>query len=140
MSPANGPLDPARGSELLDSEPDWMPTRDDEGIRSGEMQREGLPLLSFKAEGIIDAPIDLVLSVVLDTDRSTEWISNLSESAVVRWIDERREYVQFTRVDVPWPVKDRVFISRVALEEEAIKRLKQERGCLEGLESPATLE
>jgi hypothetical protein len=80
------------------------------------MRREGSPLLSFKAEGIIDAPIDLMLSVVLDAERSTEWISYLTESVVVRWIDEPGEYVQFSRFDIPWPVQDRVFISRVAFE------------------------
>jgi hypothetical protein len=115
-APANARLDSARGSGPLDSEPDWELTRDEDGIRSYEMQRDGLPLLSFKAEGIIDAPIDLVLSVILDAERSTEWISYLSESVVVRWIDEPVGYVQFARFDVPWPVKDRVFISRVALE------------------------
>jgi len=118
-SPANARPDCARGSELLDSELDWVLTRDDEGIRSYEMQREGSPLLCFKAEGIIDARIDLVLSVILDAGRSKEWISYLSESAVIRWIDEPGEYVQFTRFDVPWPVRDRVFISRVALEVHA---------------------
>jgi hypothetical protein len=115
-APANARLDSARGSGLLDSEPDWELTRDEDGIRSHEMQRDGLPLLSFKAEGIIDAPIDLVLSVMLDAERAEEWINFLAESVVTRWIDEPGEYIQFTRFDVPWPVKDRVFICRVVLE------------------------
>jgi hypothetical protein len=95
-----------------------MLTRDDEGIRSYQSRREGSPLLWFKGEGVIDAPIPLVVSVVLDAERAGEWISYLSESVVLRWIEEPVEYVQFTRFDAPWPVKDRTFISRVVLEVE----------------------
>jgi hypothetical protein len=108
--------DSVAGTELPDSSGNWELKRDDDGIRSYEMQREGSPLLCFKAEGIIDAPINLVLSVALDTDRSKEWISYLSESVVVRSIDEPGEYVQLSRFNLPWPVQDRVFISRVVLQ------------------------
>ena len=108
-------LEPAGDSRRLDSSPDWVLTRDEQGIRSYERKQDGSPLLSFKAEGVIDAPISLVLSVLLDVDRSDEWISHLSESAIVRWVEEPREFVQFSRFDVPWPVSDRMFVSRVAL-------------------------
>lgn len=109
-------LEPAGDSRRLDSKPDWILKRDEQGIRSYEKKLDGSPLLSFKAEGVIDAPIDLVLSVLLDADRSSEWISHLSESAILRWIEEPREYVQLSRFDVPWPVSDRMFVSRVALD------------------------
>lgn len=113
---ADEQIDAVALSAQLETSPDWVLTRDEEGIRSYEMQREGSPLLCFKAEGIIDAPVDLVLSVVLDAERSKEWISYLSESIVVRWVDEPTEYVQQSRFDIPWPVKDRVFISHVGIE------------------------
>jgi len=109
-------IDAAAESATLEASPDWVLTRDEAGIRSYKMQREGSPLLCFKAEGIIDAPVHLVLSVVLDAERSMEWISYLSESVVLRWVDEPIDYVQLSRFDIPWPVKDRVFISRVAIE------------------------
>jgi hypothetical protein len=110
-APSSRPLDPG-----LDSGFDWSLTRDEEGIRSYKMQQPSSPLLWFKGEGIIDAPIDLVLSVIVDAERAGEWISYLSESIVIRWIEEPGSYVQFTRFDIPWPVADRVFVSRVALE------------------------
>jgi len=116
VSAAPPNLEPAGDSLRLDSRPEWVLKRDEEGIRSYEKKQAGSPLLSYKAEGVIDAPIDLVLSVLLDAERAGEWISHLSESTVVRWIDEPRAYVQLSRFDVPWPVKDRMFVSRVALE------------------------
>jgi len=100
----------------FDAEQGWNLTRDDDGIRSYRLQKEGSPLLLFKAEGVIDAPIDLVLSTVMDAERAGEWIDFLSESVVTRWIEQPSKSVQFTRFDLPWPVKDRVFVSRVELE------------------------
>ena len=114
--PAEVRLEPASDSRRLDSRPEWVLKRDEAGIRSYEMKQEGSPLLSFKAEGVIDAPVDLVLSVLLDANRSMEWINFMSESVVVRWIDEPSDYVQLSRFDIPWPVKDRMFISRVVVE------------------------
>lgn len=115
-SASDARLEPAGESKRLDSKPDWVLKRDENGIRSYEKKLEGSPLLSFKAEGVIDAPINLVLSVLVDADRSMEWVSFLSESVVVRWIDGPKDYVQLSRFDIPWPVKDRVFVSRVTLE------------------------
>jgi hypothetical protein len=115
-SATDASLEPAGDSMRLDSTPEWVLRRDEEGIRSYEKKQEGTPLLSFKAEGEIDAPIDLVLSILLDAERADEWISHLSESVLVRWIEAPREFVQLSRFDIPWPVKDRVFVSRIALE------------------------
>jgi hypothetical protein len=95
---------------------DWELIRDDDGIRTYRIQRPDSPLLAFKGEGVIDAPIDLVSSVCLDAERAGEWIGLLSESVVLRWLEEGRGYVQFTRFDLPWPVRDRVFVSRVVLD------------------------
>ena len=74
--------------------------------------------MSFRGEGRIDAPLPLVLSVVLDAERVGEWMSGMAESDVLRWIHKPDHYLQFTRFDAPWPVSDRVFLSRVKLEVE----------------------
>ncbi len=98
------------------SDGDWQLIREGDGIRTYRMERPDSPLLAFKGEGVIDAPIDLVLSVCLDAERADEWIGLVSESAVLRWLDDHRAYVQYTRFDLPWPVRDRVFVSQVEIE------------------------
>jgi hypothetical protein len=94
----------------------WELTRDDDGIRSYVRASKDSPLLAFRGETTLDAPIDRVLSVVLDAERVGEWIPRITESTVLRWERGPREYIQYTRFDAPWPVKDRVFLSRVVLE------------------------
>jgi len=115
-SPTDRRTKPPTAFEKFETKLDWKLTRDEAGIRSYELKQEGSPMLSFKGEAEIDAPIDVVLSVLIDGARSREWIGFLSESVVIRWIDRPRAYVQFSRFALPWPVKDRVFVSRVVLE------------------------
>jgi hypothetical protein len=75
----------------------------------------GSSIYSFRAESELDAPMVRVMSVLLDADRVDEWIDRLAESRVHRWIRAPIEYVQYTRFDAPWPVTDRVFLSRVLI-------------------------
>jgi len=63
-----------------------------------------------------------VLSVCLDAERAGEWIGLLSESAVLRWLDDGEADVQLTRFDLPWPVRDRVFVSRVEIDVDPASR------------------
>jgi len=95
--------------------PGWELTRDEDGILSYKRVVDGSPLLVFRGEGVIEAPITRVLSVALDNTRVGEWIPGLAESTVVRWIKEPLEYIQYSRFDAPWPVRDRIFLSRVAM-------------------------
>jgi hypothetical protein len=92
--------------------------RDESGIRSYKRVVPGSPLMAFRGEAIIDAPIARVMSVLFDADRVGEWIPHMLESRVLRWIDEPVEYVQYTLFDAPWPVADRVFLSHVTVEVE----------------------
>ncbi len=101
------------------TEDGWELIRDDEGIRTYRKALPGTPLLAFKGEGTIDAPTELVLSVCMDAERAGEWIGLVSESAVLRWVEEGDAFIQFTRFDLPWPVKDRVFVSEIAVEVDA---------------------
>jgi len=72
-------------------------------------------VVSFKGEGDIPAPIERVASVIFDTTRATEWVSDLAESKIVKWTS-KDEYVEYDRIKTP-PVimKDREFVSRVKL-------------------------
>ena len=75
--------------------PGWELTRDEDGILSYKRVVDGSPLLVFRGEGVIEAPITRVLSVALDNTRVGEWIPGLAESTVVRWIKEPLEYIQY---------------------------------------------
>ncbi len=94
----------------------WELTRDEDGIKAYKRTQADSPLLAWKAEGVVDAPVLQVMTVLLDGNRAGEWIPRLVQSEVrdgSRW---PREYKQFSRFDAPWPVSDRVFYSRVTID------------------------
>jgi hypothetical protein len=93
----------------------WELMKDENGIRSYRRLVEGSPFLAFKGECVIAAPVDRVMSVVLDSTRVDEWMSNIDESKMIGWTEDSEEYVQYSKFDLPWPISDRVFVSRVRL-------------------------
>jgi hypothetical protein len=93
----------------------WVLARDDGDIKAYVRQSDDSRLLAFKVVAPIDAPIELVLSVVLDAEHAEDWLPRLRVSEILRWIDEPLSFVQYTEFNAPWPVGDRVFVSRVEL-------------------------
>ena len=97
-------------------EHDWQLSRDEDNIRSYKSKQQGQKLVAFKSDSIIDAPIAKVLSVLLDSDTATQWIPRLQQSIISDAEKWPLAYTQFTRINAPWPVRDRVFLSTVNVE------------------------
>jgi hypothetical protein len=120
----------------------WQLLRDADGIRTYKRIQDDSPLLEFRAEGVLDAPLEKVLSVLLDDERAQEWIPRLAESRIEHWLREPVEYIQYSHFDAPWPVRDRVFRSRVTIEvDRALSRVEiRYFGAGGDLDVPGTIE
>jgi hypothetical protein len=103
----------------LQPDVDWDLVRDEDGIRSYLGVIPGAPLLAFKGEATLDRDLVTVMGVLLDSDRVGEWIARIKDSKVVDWVADPYEYLQYTRFDAPWPVTDRIFLTRVRLEVDS---------------------
>ena len=67
-------------------------------------------------EGVVNAPIVRVASVVLDNRRATEWVADLEEARVVRMLGPT-EFVEYDRVGTPPIIMlDRDFVCRGKVE------------------------
>jgi hypothetical protein len=99
----------------------WQQIRNDEGIRVSRKEVPGSSLIAFKGEGLIDAPVLLVGSVLVDTVRSKEWIDSLVESKILRKVSDA-EYVTYTHIATPIVMKDRDFVTDTRLEIDPEKR------------------
>jgi hypothetical protein len=83
----------------------------------------GSPLIAVKGEGIVDASIIRVASVLVDSTRATEWIDRVVESRVIRQVSET-ETVHYDHIGTPIVMKDRDFVTRSKLEfDSASKRV-----------------
>lgn len=106
-APANAPADaPA---------PAWEKIGDDDGIAVYRREIPGSPIVAFKGEGIVDASILRVSSVIVDSSRATEWIDSLKEARILRQISET-ETIHYDHVGTPIVMKDRDFVSDCKLE------------------------
>jgi len=95
--------------------PAWEKLGEDDGIAVYRREVPGSPLIAFKGEGIVDASILRVASVLSDSARATEWIDSLAESKIVRQVSET-ETIHYDHVGTPFVLKDRDFVSDCKLE------------------------
>jgi START domain len=111
-SPTPTPLPPASRPLPL---PAWEKIGDNDGIIAYRREVPGSPLIAVKGEGVINASIVRVASVLVDTSRATEWIDRLVESRVVRQVSET-ETIHYDHIGTPIVMKDRDFVTRAKLE------------------------
>jgi len=93
----------------------WEKFDENEGIAVYRREVAGSPIIALRGEGVVDAPILRVASVLVDTSRSTEWIDRLEEVKVVRKLGEN-EHVHWTHISTPIVMKDRDFVYAIKLE------------------------
>jgi hypothetical protein len=103
--------------------PPWEKIGDSDGIVAYRREVPGSPLIAVRGEGIVNASIIRVASVLVDTTRATEWIDRVVESRVVRQLSET-ETVHYDHIGTPIVMKDRDFVTRAKLEfDSAAKRV-----------------
>lgn len=95
----------------------WQKNCATNGITIYWSKVEGSQVIAFKGDGIVDAPIEKVASVMIDTTRGTEWIDSLLESRVVRPISAT-EFIEYDHVGTPFIMANRDFISHVTIEAD----------------------
>lgn len=112
------PAAPGGASSLDQMKVDWKKCSAAEGLSLYWSKIEGSQVIAFRGEGIVDAPIEKVASIIIDTTRSTEWIDSLVSSKVVREISPT-EFIEYDHAGIPFPfdtlMADRDFVSHVTV-------------------------
>lgn len=57
---------------------------EEDGIAVYRRDVAGTPVVALRGEGVVDAPLLRVASVLVDTKRQTKWIDSLEEARTVR--------------------------------------------------------
>jgi hypothetical protein len=94
---------------------DWTLMGRRDGIEIYRRDMPGSPLVVFKGEGTIEAPVWKIASILLDTKRAPEWADSLKESRVVKRLGPS-EYEEYNHLGMPLILKDRDFLSDVAIQ------------------------
>ncbi|HEX3774059.1 MAG TPA: START domain-containing protein [Polyangiaceae bacterium] len=96
-------------------DPPWEKFGEDDGISVYRREVPNSPIIALRGEGVVNAPILRVASVLVDTARAPEWIDSLAETKVVRKINDD-EYIEWDHIKTPIVLKDRDFVFDVKLE------------------------
>jgi hypothetical protein len=96
----------------------WNKCSNDNGLTTYWSKVDGSQVIAFRGEGIVNAPMEKVASVIIDTTRGAEWINSLVESKVIRPISDT-EFIEYDHVGIPFPfdsvISDRDFVSDVTV-------------------------
>jgi len=85
-----------------------------DGIQIFEKESGDSGLIEFRGNGVVEAPLPLVATVIFNTDRRREWIKGLAESRILR-LDGKDDYIEYDHIDMPIFFEDRDFVSRIQI-------------------------
>lgn len=100
---------------------DWKQTdHTDDGITVFKKDVAGSDVVAFRGHGVVDAAISLVTTIIFDTSRGTEWIEDLGESKILRWLNPS-EFIEYDHIETPFVMKDRDFVTHVTMSPDPSK-------------------
>lgn len=93
----------------------WDKIRDEDGIIVHRKEVDGSPLVAFRGEGVIDAPIARVAVVQMDLAHTPEWIERMKEARPLELIADNK-FITYSHIGAPPLVSDRDFVNEVNVE------------------------
>jgi hypothetical protein len=89
--------------------PPWEKFDERDGIAIFRRDIPGSPIVALRGEGVVDAPLLRVASVIFDASRAAEWIDSMVEARTIRDISPV-ERVIWTHIGTPFLLDDRDFV------------------------------
>lgn len=101
------------GSTFCNAGSGWKKTDETkDGIQVYDREIPGSDVIAFRGEGVVNAPLALVATIIFDTSRGTEWVEDLKESRVLRREDDFN-FIEYDHIGTPIVLKDRDFVAHV---------------------------
>lgn len=100
----------------------WQPVlTTSDGIQVFRRDATAAGLIEFRGVGVVEAPLPLVATVIIDTDRRKEWIKGLEESRILRWGGEDT-FIEYDHIDMPIFFSDREFVSIIQMHHDRSRK------------------
>ena len=94
----------------------WKEVVIDRDVTVWSRDQTGRVLPELRARGQISGELFHAMAVILDNERSCEWVPNCKESQEIKRLDARTTWV-YSVTNSPWPVSDRDTVVKVVAEE-----------------------
>ena len=92
--------------KILTTEAQWEKVKDENGVKVYTSYTDESKFKSFKAEVVLNTPIDSLFQFLTDIEYQSEWIGNCKQAQLSDY--KLNEYYKYhAQFEMPWPVKDR---------------------------------
>ncbi len=89
------------------------------GIKVWTYQIENNPMLKYRAETIVNTPLENSVGLILDTERGKKWIPYVTELKVLENNGKTGKFIVYMRLDFPFPLNDRDLVVEGKLFKDA---------------------
>jgi hypothetical protein len=89
----------------------WEKIDDEDGIKVFRKEVPDSPLVAFRGEGMIAAPLEKLLWVLADNAHRTDWVDRLKKSVILSTTGDY-DYVLYQHFSLPFPISDRDYVYR----------------------------
>jgi hypothetical protein len=117
---------------------DWSKINEEDGIKVFKKEVKGSSLVAFKGDGIIDAPIRVVLGVIVDNAHRTEWVDRLKTSTILHQYSSY-DFVVYQHFGLPVLMSDRDYVYRATGYTTAKGQVVVEMSSVEHKNAPASV-
>ncbi len=99
----------------------WESMGFQDGVAMFRKEVPGSSVVAFRGEGMIDAPLSKVASVVMDCDRTKEWVHQLVQCTIVKKLNTY-EFIVQNHLGMPAFLTDRDFVSHTKITVDPQKK------------------
>lgn len=99
---------------------------DKNNIKVWTIQNSDNPVLSYRAETILDSSIEQAVGIVLDVEHAQSWMPNVASAQLLSQDLNKGEFKLYMILDFPFPLKDRDLIvqGKIAKDSNGIISIK----------------
>jgi len=101
---------------LLEAQ-EWELKKEEDGIRVYLREAKDSKIKEVRITMEVQASLSAVVSVLRDPDAYAEWVYKCAESRLLGEAD-KKECMYYSRIDFPWPIKDRDLVARSSLVQD----------------------
>ncbi len=89
----------------------WQKIDDDNGVQVYSKELPNSPLVAFRGETVMNAPVEKLLWVLADNTHRTAWVDRLEKSVVLE-SNGPYDYTVYQHFSLPFPISDRDYVYR----------------------------
>ena len=88
-------------------------------IKVWTYQTKNNPVFQYKAETTFDVPLERAVAVVLDVERTPQWVPYVGKAQLLSRDEKRGEFTLYMVLDFPFPLKDRDVVIKGKMSKNA---------------------